>query len=77
MTPDPLADVRLIFRPTEVSSWSVLALPTSIVGDRYEFTLASAQLADGYYTIGQVPEPSAALAMSFGVVPCLRRQRRR
>jgi hypothetical protein len=58
----------LLYRSTETSAFSVLALGATWAGDQVSFDLSAALLQDGYYTLGLVPEPSTFILAGLGLV---------
>jgi hypothetical protein len=65
----PSADtpLALLYSPTNDFDFSILAANPTMQDGTALFGLSAAQLADGYYTLATVPEPSAAMLLLLGL----------
>lgn len=70
--------LTLLYSPTSDLEFTILALEGIQNGDQISFVVSSRLLADGYYTLGILPEPSAlALLLLGGMGTLLGRHRTR
>lgn len=60
---DPSLTPRLLYRASDGGAFSVLDVPASVTGDQATFSLPSAALADGYYTLGLADDTPPTLAV--------------
>ncbi len=68
----------LLYSPTNAFSFTTLDLPATFTsGDLVTFSLAGANLADGYYTLGIIPEPTTLALLGLSALGLLNRRRRR
>ena len=67
----------LLYTATDGADFERLNLNSSVDGDVVSFNMVSSQWADGYYTIGFIPEPSAIVLAALGLLSLLARRPRR
>jgi hypothetical protein len=70
---------NLLYKALEAGTFSVVPVSAVIVGDQISFSLANAQLLDGYYTLQILiaPEPNSFLLLGIGVLGLARLRRKR
>ncbi|MDZ7620663.1 MAG: PEP-CTERM sorting domain-containing protein, partial [Patescibacteria group bacterium] len=67
----------LLYTATDGGDFARLDLYGAVEGDVVSFNMLGSQWADGYYTIGFIPEPSAVLLAMLGLLSFLSRRARR
>ncbi len=56
----------LLYKSSLGGSWTDLGLAATVAGQQVSFNVLNANLSDGYYTLGMIPEPSTIFLLLCG-----------
>jgi hypothetical protein len=68
--------LALLYRSSSASAFTGLGITGTLVGDQITFQVPAGLLADGFFAVGIVPEPTAWLLLALGSVALLFLRRR-
>ena len=74
--PEEINRARLVYSATDPLAFRGLALVPTIQGSQVLFQVPASLLADGYYTVGLVPEPASLVLLGVGMLAVVLGKRR-